>query len=191
MLAQAQREIADCNWVQAELAGWRAPVPADLIFSNAALHWVARHDALFPRLISQLGSGGLLAVQMPNNFAAPSHTLIADTVTGGPWRSRLEPLLRPAPVHAPSYYYELLEPLVPQVSVWETDYLQALRGPDPVKEWVKGTWLKPLLDALSGADRAAFEADYAQRLRAAYPPLASGVTLFPFKRMFLIARNRT
>ncbi len=191
MLAQAQREVADCNWVQAELAGWRAPVPADLIFSNAALHWVARHDALFPRLISQLGSGGLLAVQMPNNFAAPSHTLIADTVTGGPWRSRLEPLLRPAPVHAPSYYYELLEPLVPQVSVWETDYLQALRGPDPVKEWVKGTWLKPLLDALSGADRAAFEADYAQRLRAAYPPLASGVTLFPFKRMFLIARNRT
>lgn len=190
MLAQAAREVADCSWVHADLAEWQAPAAADLLFSNAALHWVARHDRLFPRLMSQLGPGGLLAVQMPNNFTAPSHTLIAEAVAAGPWRAALEPLLRPTPVHAPAYYYELLEPLAQDVCVWETDYLQPLRGADPVKEWVKGTWLKPLLDALPTRERAAFEAAYARRLRNAYPPLSSGATLFPFKRLFLLARNR-
>jgi len=73
------------------------------------------------------------------------------------------------------------------VSVWQTEYFHALQGPDPVKEWTKGTWLKPILDALDVGDRALFEAQYAQRLRLAYPELPSGVTLFPFKRLFLIA----
>lgn len=189
MLAQAAREVEGCQWLQADLADWRAPAAADLIFSNAALHWVADHERLFPRLLSQLAPGGLLAVQMPNNFSAPSHTLIADAAKSGPWRDTLEPLLRPAPVHEPSYYFELLEPLAPQVSIWETEYLQLLRGADPVKEWVKGSWLKPLLDALAPPERAAFEAEYARRIRGAYPPLPSGITLFPFKRLFLIARR--
>ncbi len=190
MLAQAAREVAGCSWVRADLADWQAPGAADVIFSNAALHWVAGHDRLFPQLLSQLSSGGLLAVQMPDNFAAPSHTMIAETVKAGPWRARLEPLLRPAPVHAASFYYELLEPLAQELRIWQTEYLQALSGADPVKEWVKGTWLKPLLDALEEPDRAAFEAEYARRVRTAYPPLSSGVTLFPFKRLFLIARSR-
>jgi len=190
MLAQAARELVDCSWLQADLGDWQAPAPADLIFSNAALHWVAHHDRLFPRLIAQLAPGGLLAVQMPRNFAAPSHLLIAETVAAGPWRSALEPLLRAAPVQAPSFYYALLEPLAQDVAVWETEYLQALHGADPVKEWVKGTWLKPLLDALAPPERAAFEAEYELRVRRAYPPLASGVTLFPFKRLFLTARSR-
>ncbi len=190
MLAQAAREVDGCAWAQADLADWQAPAPADLIFSNAALHWVERHDRLFPRLLSQLSAGGVLAVQMPNNFAAPSHTLIAETVKAGSWKAALEPLLRPAPVHAPSYYYALLEPLAQELSLWETRYLQALRGADPVKEWLKGTWLKPLLDALAEPERSAFEAEYARRVRTAYPPLPSGVTLFPFERLFLIARRR-
>jgi trans-aconitate 2-methyltransferase len=84
----------------------------------------------------------------------------------------------------------LLEPLVATVTLWETEYLQPLRGADPVKEWVKGTWLKPLLDALDEPDRTLFETDYARRVRLAYPPQSSGVTLFPFRRLFLIARQR-
>lgn len=191
MLQQAAREVEGCQWIQSDLADWQAPAPADLIFSNAALHWVGQHDRLFPRLLAQLSPGGVLAVQMPNNFAAPSHTLIAETVQCGPWRALLEPLLRPTPVHAPAYYYKLLEPLAQELNLWETEYLQILGGAHAVKEWIKGTWLKPLLDALSGSDRHAFESEYARRADAAYPLLASRVTLFPFKRLFLIARKGT
>ena len=37
----------------------------DLIFSNAALHWVADHPALLQRLTTALAPGGQLAVRMP------------------------------------------------------------------------------------------------------------------------------
>jgi trans-aconitate 2-methyltransferase len=190
MLGQGAVDAPNLRWVRHDLATWQPPAPADLLFSNAALHWIPGHEALLPRLVSYLAPGGVLAIQMPRNFAAPSHMLIGESARAGPWAAQLQPLLRRAPVEEPSWYYGLLEPLVERLALWETEYLQVLRGADPVKEWVKGTWLKPLLDALAEPDRGLFEADYARRLRLAYPALTSGVTLFPFRRLFLIACQR-
>ena len=189
MLAQAARELPPATWIRQSLADWATTMPADLIFSNAALHWLPQHERLFPRLLGQLAPGGVLAAQMPRNFAAPSHTLIAETVRHGAWRHRLEHLLRPVPVAAPHDYYAMLEPLAASIDIWETEYLQVLRGADPVKEWTKGTWLKQFLDELVEPERAEFEADYARRLRIAYPPLDDGTTLFPFRRLFIVARR--
>jgi trans-aconitate 2-methyltransferase len=190
MLAKARAAAPGVNWVQQSLASWRAPEPADLIYSNAALHWLADHQRLFPALLGQLAPGGVLAVQMPRNFGAPSHTLIAESVRSGPWRSRLEPLLAPSPVAEPAFYYDVLNPRVARLDIWETEYLQVLSGADPVKEWTKGTWLKQFLDALAEPERSAFEGDYATRLRQAYPVLPDGNTLFPFRRLFLLAVAR-
>ncbi|MCX7157260.1 MAG: methyltransferase domain-containing protein [Rhodocyclales bacterium] len=189
MLAQAARAFREATWIRQSVADWATTLPADLIFSNAALHWLPQHEQLFPRLLGQLAPGGVLAVQMPRNFAAPSHTLIAETVHHGPWRSRLEHMLRPAPVAGPNDYYAMLKPLAASIDIWETEYLQVLQGTDPVKEWTKGTWLKQFLDQLQEPERAEFEADYARRLRIAYSPLADGTTLFPFRRLFMVARR--
>jgi trans-aconitate 2-methyltransferase len=190
MLAKAAEVLPGARWLQQGLAGWQAPAPADVIYSNAALHWLDDHARLFPRLLGQLAPGGVLAVQMPRNFGAPSHTLIADTVRAGPWHAHLEPLLAPSPVADPAFYYDLLSPRVARLDIWETEYLQVLDGPDPVKEWTKGTWLKQFLDALDEPQRAAFEADYARRLREPYPMRADGKTLFPFRRLFIVAVAR-
>ncbi|MCX7149966.1 MAG: methyltransferase domain-containing protein [Rhodocyclales bacterium] len=189
MLAQAAHGPGAVTWIRQSLADWAPPVPADVIFSNAALHWLPRHDQLFPRLLGQLAPGGVLAVQMPGNFSAASHSLIAETVRHGAWRHKLEHLLRPAPVAEPGAYYAMLEPLAESIDIWETEYLQILQGIDPVKEWTKGTWLKQFLDELEEPECAAFEADYARRLRIAYPPMADGVTLFPFRRLFIVAHR--
>ena len=62
-----------------------------------------------------------------------------------------------------------------------------LKGENPVVEWTKGTALKPLLDALDPAARAAFLADYARRIAAAYKREPDGSTLFPFRRLFIVA----
>ncbi|MBP6529607.1 MAG: methyltransferase domain-containing protein [Burkholderiales bacterium] len=192
MLASAEKAVEGVAWQQQSLAHWRVEdgALADVIYSNAALHWLHDHALLFPRLMTQLAPGGVLAVQMPRNFESPSHTLIAETVRSGPWQARLEVLLKAAPVSAPAFYYDLLRPLASSLDIWESEYLQVLEGEDPVKEWTKGTWLKQFLDALP-TDAAAerFEADYAARLRAAYPPRADGKTLFPFRRLFIIAKR--
>ena len=187
MLAKAAAENPEIEWRQADLDTWRPDRPTDLIYSNAALHWLDHHDRLFPAVFAGLAPKGVLAVQIPRNFGAPSHTSITETALRGSWRSRLEPLLRPSPVAEPAFYYDLLAPLAASLDLWETEYLQVLEGENPVKEWTKGTWLSPLLAALEEPDRSRFEAAYAERVAAAYPPRSDGKTLFPFRRMFLIA----
>ena len=187
------------GWMQADLAAWRPDPdtlaacggPPQLLYSNAALHWLPGHAELFPRLLATLAPGGVLAVQMPRNFNAPSHTLVAATVQAGPWRARLAALPTRSPVAEPAWYHDLLAPLAASVELWETEYLQVLTGPDPVKEFTKGTWLAQFLDALADEDeRARFEADYAARVREAYPTRADGTTLFPFRRLFMVVRAR-
>lgn len=187
MLAKATADAPGIAWERADLAAWRPPRPADVIFSNAALHWVGDHARLFPALLGALAPGGVLAVQMPRNFGAPSHTAIAEAARSGPWRVRLEPLLRPAPVASPARYFDLLAPRAAEVDIWETEYVHVLEGQDPVKEWTKGTWLRPLLDALDEPERSRFEARYAELVAAAYPPRSDGRTLFPFRRLFIVA----
>jgi trans-aconitate 2-methyltransferase len=187
MLEQAGESSGRIIWRRQSIAHWSPDAPADLVFSNAALHWLPDHATLFPRLMGTLARGGVLAVQMPRNFDAPSHTLIADVIRARPWRGRLEPLLKPSPVEPPAFYHRVLAPIAGTTDVWESEYLQVLRGDDPVKQWVKGTWLVQFLDALDPTERPTFEAEYARRLREAYPPESDGTTLFPFRRLFLIA----
>ena len=73
-------------WQHSDLNAWQPEIPADVVYSNAALHWLDGHGQLFPRLMTAVKPGGVLAVQMPENFRAPSHTSIADTVREGSWR---------------------------------------------------------------------------------------------------------
>jgi trans-aconitate 2-methyltransferase len=187
MLDEAARIPSRIIWRQQSVGEWAPDAPADVIYSNAALHWLSDHATLFPRLMGMLAPRGVLAAQMPRNFGAPSHTLVAATIRGGPWQSRLEPLLRPAPVNEPRFYYGVLAPVAADIDIWECEYLQVLTGDNPVKEFVKGSYLKQFLDALDGPQRAAFEDQYAMRVHEAYPPEADGTTLFPFRRLFLIA----
>ena len=190
MLAKAAAAAPAIDWERADLATWRPARRADVIYSNAALHWIVGHERLFAELVGALAPAGVLAVQMPRNFSAPSHTSIAEAARSGPWRARLEPLLRPVPVGEPAFYFDLLAPRVAELDIWETEYQQVLEGDNPVKEWTKGTWLTPLLDALAEPERSEFEAAYGALVARAYPPRADGRTLFPFRRLFLVARAR-
>lgn len=187
MLAEARKVAADIVWEQCELGTWNPAAVFDLVFSNAALHWLDDHPALLARLCARIDKGGVLAVQMPRNFGAPSHTLMHELASNPPWRDALAALLRPQPVLAPEAYYDLLASRVHSLDVWETEYLQILEGENPVAEWTKGTWLAPLLAALAPEERSAFEGEYRRRVARAYPRRADGKTLFPFRRLFIIA----
>ena len=178
------------SWMAGDLSTWTAAHRVDLVFSNAALHWVGDHPAVLQHWLGQLAPGGVLAFQVPNNFDAPSHTTVAEVVDEGPWASRLRPLLLDHPVLPPHRYHRLLRPVVGHLDVWTTTYWQALTGDDPVLEWVKGSLLRPLLAELGDDEREAFLAQVGERLRAAYPTDEAGVTLFPFERLFLVAQRR-
>ena len=189
MLAQAQATGIRATWVEADIAAWTPDGPLDLIYSNAALQWLGDHATLLPRLLSQLCTGGVLALQMPRNHAAPSHALLRDTAAGGPWADRLAGIADWQPVAAPAWYQDLLAPHAQALDIWETEYLHVLDGEDPVLRWTRSTALRPIMQALDAEESAAFEAAYAARLRAAYPRRADGRTLFAFRRLFIVAKR--
>ncbi|WP_406183188.1 trans-aconitate 2-methyltransferase [Streptomyces sp. NBC_01006] len=174
-----------------DLASWLPEEPYDLIVSNAALQWVPSHPGSFAAWINGLRPGGTFAFQIPANFTAPSHALLARLCDTPRWRDRLAGhgaryihLLEPA-----EYLARFIE-LGCTVDTWDTTYHQLLTGPDPVLDWVKGTALRPVLTAL-GDDRGAVEdflAEYRDLLREAYPPGPRG-TVFPFRRIFAVARK--
>ncbi|RKE20830.1 methyltransferase domain-containing protein [Streptomyces sp. TLI_171] len=177
---------------QQDVAGYDpAPERPDLIASNAALHWMdtdtADHLALLPRWAAALRPGGVIAFQLPGNFAAPSHTLLAELRRSPRWREQLGTVRPDASCHEPARYLETLLAAGCVADVWETTYLTVLTGTDPVLEWVKGSTLRPVLDRLpEPAGRAAFLAEYGAELRRAYPATAHG-TVFPFRRVFAVA----
>jgi trans-aconitate 2-methyltransferase len=72
MLQQAQADLAGATgnllWQHADLANWTPDTPPDLLYSNAAFHWIDQHEKVFPRLFHAVKPGGVLAVQMPIFF---------------------------------------------------------------------------------------------------------------------------
>ncbi len=193
MLARAGAESDAIHWVEADIRTWSPAQPADLIYSNAALHWVENHPQFFKRLLGCLSPGGCLAVQMPLSWGLPSHRLLRQTLaSGGPGgaplgTARLRKAAARKWVGRAQDYYARLAQHTRSLDIWQTEYLQALRGDDPVLEWVKGTALRPVLSGLQEPERTIFLAEYARRLRAAYPAGADGVTLYPFRRLFIVA----
>lgn len=197
MLEKAASEPSRVQWVEADISTWSPEASPDLIYSNATLQWVDGHQDLFPRLLSYVTPGGCLAVQMPLSWSMPSHRLMRETLADG--GSDNSPIgdadLRAAVarkwVDDMEVYYDLLVSRTNHLDIWATEYLQVLEGADPVLEWVKGTGLRPILNGLNDAEREVFLATYRQRLRQTYPTRADGYTLYPFRRLFLVAVHGT
>jgi trans-aconitate 2-methyltransferase len=186
-MVAAARELG----VHAELADVRdfAPGPGtDVVVSNAVLHWVPEHRELLTRWAAQLPEGGWLAVQMPGNEQSPSHVIARDLLATPEWADRVPGGLPAYGVGTPEEYARLLSAARPVggVDCWETTYLHPLTGDDPVGDWIAGSTLRPVRDALDDAGWDRLRAELAPRLRAAYPPDAAGVTWFGFRRVFAV-----
>lgn len=188
MLAKAAGAASRVFWQQGDIGQWQPDAPPDLIFSNAALHWLPDHAGLFARLAGFLAPGGVLAVQMPDNFAAPSHRLLAGLAGREPWREDLAGALDHGTVLTADAYWRILRAHCRSIDIWHSDYLQVLEGEDPVLEWVSATALLPVTSRLPPDQAADFRAAYGAALRDAYPMEADGSTLFPFRRIFILAR---
>lgn len=188
MLAAARRELPGASWIEADLAAWQPDAPPELLFSNAALHWLPDHTRLLPRLASLLAPGGVLALQMPDMDHHPLRRLIGEVAAQSPWRDKLAALPGPAKILSPAAYYDVLAPLAARFDLWIAEYMHVLEGEQPVVEWVKGAALRPVLSALEGAEREAFVATYAARLRSYVRPQGDGRTLLLFRRLFIVVQ---
>jgi trans-aconitate 2-methyltransferase len=187
MLAAATPVPGRLAFVPGDVRTWKPDGPVDVVVSNAVLHWVCGHERLIALWAGWLSPGGVLAVQVPGNFRAPTHALLDELCRSPLWVDRLADAgPRPDTVLEPIGYADVLTAAGLRPDVWETTYLHVLHGPDPVLAWVRSTVLRPVLARLTDDDAAAFTAAYASALRSAYPARPDGSTLLPFRRIFAV-----
>ena len=161
----------------------------DLIFSNAAFHWVEDHEALIGQLFRALAPGGQLVFQVPAMHETTSHRL-ADALTGvEPFRTAFAGWTRPQPVLEPDQYSRLLFRIgFAEPNVRLVIYPHVLDNREAVFEWMKGTLLTEYEKRLPPEQVHAFTEAYRERL---IPQLQDDRPFFfPFRRILCWGRKQ-
>ncbi|WP_353235952.1 trans-aconitate 2-methyltransferase [Diaphorobacter ruginosibacter] len=190
MLESAARRLPGVDFVAADIKDWVPDSAPDLVYANAALQWVGDHETLIPRLFKALAPGGVLAVQMPDNRAEPTHRHMRELAAESLYREPIGDVskLRTELLRIEEYY-DLLAGQGAQVDVWHTVYQHPMECAAAIVEWVRGTGLKPFVDPLSEDLRQKFLASYQQRIDSEYPVRSDGRRLLAFPRMFIVAQR--
>lgn len=172
------------HFARADIADFASGPAYDLVFSNAALHWLPDHGALLARLTDALKAGGQLAVQVPANFDHPSHVVATEVAAEPEFAAALGGYVHARNVLAPEAYARLLDRLgYAEQHVRLQVYGPRLAARDEVVAWTSGTLLTDYERRLSPADYARFVARYRERL---LPQLEdTRPYFFTFKRILL------
>jgi trans-aconitate 2-methyltransferase len=186
MLKAAAKRLPEVKFQQGDAATFDAG-GFDLVFANAVFHWVGDHIAALARLARAMPAGGALAVQMPDNEDEPSHRLMRAVAAMPAFASAASG--RRERIGAFADYDGALCPPCDELDLWRTTYVHRMPSAAAIVKWVEGAGLRPYLDPLDEGARAAFLAVYQEAVAAAYPAQPNGAHLFPFPRLFLVARK--
>ncbi len=157
----------------------------DLVFSNAALQWVEGHRSLVPRLFGLVRPGGQIVVQVPSNYAHPTHTIRDEVAGEEPFREALGGWTRRWPVLSIDEYADLLYAYGgTDIIVFEKVYPHVLEDADAVADWMSGTALVPYMERLPAELHDSFMARYRERLRERYP---TSPVFYGFRRTIFAA----
>jgi trans-aconitate 2-methyltransferase len=189
MLAKAQAHAGGgLRFEKGDIAAF-ADVPGDpwdLLFSNAAFHWVPGHDELLAKLTRALAPGGQIAIQVPAAHDHPSHLAAAEVAREEPFAKALQGYVRYAPVLLPEQYAHLVDALgYREQQVRLQVYAHHLESRDQVVEWMKGSLLTDYEKRLSPELFARFLARYREVLMPRLPDTRPH--FFPFKRILFWA----
>ncbi len=193
MLSRAQEhERPGLRFEEHDLARWSSPGDHDLVFANASLQWVPDHQGVLARWWAALAPGGHLAVQVPANADHASHRVAAEVAATEPFRTAMggapPPDVVARNVLAPEQYAILLDHLgARQQHVRLQVYGHLLGSTADVVEWVKGTSLTRIFNALPRALHDDFVDAYRTRLVAELGDRSP--YFYPFKRILLWARR--
>ncbi|MBG1231125.1 trans-aconitate 2-methyltransferase [Aestuariivirga litoralis] len=188
MLAQARKALPQVTFEQGDLAAWQPSAQADLLYSNATFQWVPDHVGVLQRLLSRMKPGAVLAVQMPDNRREPSHVAMEQASEGRPYAAKLAGKAR-GDIPTPAQYYAALKPACEKLDIFHIIYNFPLAGAAAVVEWVKGTGLRPFVEALTAEEQADYLSRYQRLIAMHYPEQEDGKVLLRFPRIFMVAQK--
>jgi trans-aconitate 2-methyltransferase len=189
MLAKAAGHAGDgVSFERGDIAAFSPAAPFDLVFSNAALHWVPNHPALLERLTRAVAPGGQLAFQVPDNFDHPSHRSAELVAAREPFRSALSAAAHPRHVLAPEAYASILDRLgYAEQTVRLQIYGYRLESRADIVAWVEGSLLSEYRRKLPAELYSRFLEDYRSELYARVPD--ERPCFFTYRRILAWARR--
>lgn len=188
MLERCAEQVTDgLSFMEGSLESVELDGRFDLVFSNAALHWVEDHPALLRRLTGLLGPGGQLAVQVPANHEHVSQTVAARVAGTEPFAAALDGYVRHSPVLTAVEYSEQLHALgFVEQHVGTRVYAHELPDREAMVEWVRGTTLTDYERRMPADLHERFMAEYREELAKDVPDATP--FFFPFQRTLLWGR---
>jgi len=188
MLTAARKRLPKVGFHRGGRRRWTPEPAADLLFSNATFQWVTGHLAVLARLVGTLPSGGVLALQMPDNLTEPTHMLMRDVALAGPWRDKFA-----TPICArrnPAGRRLLQSPQAARRPGRHLDHdLQSSAGEAPPRSSTGSAHRPPPIPrpASRPTRSAPTSLNMRRGWRRRYPALVDGRVLLRFPRLFMVA----
>ncbi len=190
MIERARTDHPEQAWAIGDASTLATDRKYDLVFSNAAIHWIPNHHLLIPRLFQLVNPNGMLAIQVPANYESPLYKIILNVARSRKWSAFTSGDDAPITYHNAEYYYNQLVSLTQDIVLWETTYYHILKSHQDLVAWYKSTAMKPILEKLpTDATREEFEHMVLAECKEQYPSQSDGRILYPFMRLFFTARR--
>ncbi|PIE55942.1 MAG: SAM-dependent methyltransferase [Desulfobulbus propionicus] len=162
----------------------------DVIFSNAALHWVLDHKPILFGIYQALKPEGKVLVQMGGKGNAQQLIAFVEQILKeSEWKKYFKDFLFPYGFYSPEEYtpwvkdcgLELLQiSLIPKDMVY--------KSPDAFKGWFRTTWL-PYLERVPRERQSQFIDDVVEMYLAVNPPNENGEISIKMQRLEFIAKK--
>jgi trans-aconitate 2-methyltransferase len=190
MIKKAKNDYPKQDWRILDVSTDEFYEKFDIVFSNATIQWIPDHTKLLRKFYNLLSDKGVIAVQIPMFWDMPLGKAISRIATNNRWDSVTNGVIDLFTIHNYSFYYDNLSELCHSIDIWESDYIHILDSQLSILKMIRSTGLKPFLERLgSDSDKKDFEEMVLKEIIKDYPLQKNGKVLFPFKRLFFIAKK--
>jgi trans-aconitate 2-methyltransferase len=162
----------------------------DVIFSNAALHWVKDHDRLLRNVHEALRPGGVARFNFAGDGNCPNFFHVVGELMSSPKYSRyFEHFLWPWYMPSVEEYQDKVQKTgLFDLRVWGENADRSFTEEEMIG-WIEQPSLVPLLEQIASDDRAAFRDD-AVSMMLERTRKEDGIFLETFRRIDLLARKK-
>ena len=190
MIEKAKNDYPAQEWLLSDAGTDALPGKFDIIFSNATIQWIPDHADLLRKFSQALTEDGLIALQIPLFWDMPIGKAIAAVAGENRWAERTKGATDLFIIHDHIWYYDRLSQMFGSVEMWETSYMHVMDAHQAIMDMIRSTGLKPYLERLeSENDRQDFESLVLETVKEDYPLQRNSKVLFPFERLFFIAKK--
>ncbi|MCI8589650.1 MAG: methyltransferase domain-containing protein [Clostridiales bacterium] len=190
MLKKAKELVEGVAWIQRDCRESLEDLGTfDVVFANAFLQWLDDQEKFIKNAGKLLNKKGVLAIQVPN-FREMKIAEILDKVVER-YDSK-HTLFSELPEKRFNYtaeeYYDMFSKYYSDVEMWQTYYYHPMADSDAIVEFIQGTTLRPYLACLSAEQGKEFLDLLRQETAIGYKSSKNGKVLFPFHRLFFLAK---